>query len=300
METSSPHYELQSNISLSHHLLKTGNVWRNPGWEPAGGCLWASCWIPRGLLESDPHFNGHTIKPPAGTQPGPHHPHPVPKHHLWTAGTHLSVPSSPMGGWINDTIVYSTAVWIKIRTVYKLELTSSIFCLFVFSVFTSISRAKECDRATTQVTILLPTSGATWWHRRKISTMSGRTKDATACPLARSIAESIRTPTRTTRIPIRMHTSRTATEVHLAATATTPDIGSEPSSIEQPEPRRPRFYPHSMLQQSQDIPWLYIFFRLACWFVAQLVSSLKTLNLFILKSASPVKKKQRVQDVSCK
>lgn len=133
------------------------------------------------------------------------------------------------------------------------------FCLFVFSVFMSKSRAKECDRATTQVTILLPTSGATWWHRRKISTMSGRTRDATACPLARSIAESIRTPTRTTRIPIRMHTSRTATEVHLAATATTPDIGSEPSSIEQPEPRRPRFYPHSMLQQSQDIPWLYIF-----------------------------------------
>lgn len=68
---------------------------------------------------------------------------------------------------------------------------------------------------------------ATWWHQMKTTTTSGHIRDATACPLAPSIAESSRTPTRTTRIPIRMHTSHIAIAVHRAAIAMTPGTGSE-------------------------------------------------------------------------
>lgn len=93
-----------------------------------------------------------------------------------------------------------------------------------------IIRAKECDKATTQETIPPQMSGATWWHRTKITTMSERIRDATACLLARSTAESSRTPTRTTRTPIRTPTSPIAIEVHRAATATTPGSGSEATS----------------------------------------------------------------------
>lgn len=94
-----------------------------------------------------------------------------------------------------------------------------------------ISRAKECDRATTRATTRPPTNAATWWHRTRTTTTSGRTRDATACLLARSTAESSRTPTRTTRTPIRMHTSHIAIAVHRAATAMTPGTGSEPTSV---------------------------------------------------------------------
>lgn len=94
-----------------------------------------------------------------------------------------------------------------------------------------ISRAKECDKATTQETILPRTNDAIWWHRTKITTTSGHTRDATACPLPHNTAESSRTPTRTTRTPIRMHTSHTAIAVRQAATAMTPDTGSEPTCV---------------------------------------------------------------------
>lgn len=91
-----------------------------------------------------------------------------------------------------------------------------------------ISRAKECDRATTRETIPPPMNGVTWWRQTKTTTTSERTRDATACPRAHSTAESSRTPTRTTRTLIRMHTSHIAIEVHRAAIAMTPGTGFEP------------------------------------------------------------------------
>lgn len=118
--------------------------------------------------------------------------------------------------------------------------------------------------------------------------MSERTKDATACHPARSTAESNRTPTRTTRTPIRMPTSHTVTAVHRAATAMTPGTGSEPVSAVKPrglgrpslhpaatEPRRsqivpflcfcylfclPVFFPLSIKSKSHKITFRYISF----------------------------------------
>lgn len=122
-----------------------------------------------------------------------------------------------------------------------------------------ISRAKECDKATTQETILPRTNDATWWHQTKITTTSGHTRDATACPLPHNTAESSRTPTRTTRTPIRMHTSHIAIAVHQAATAMTPDTGSEPTCVITRARIFPSFHPQRTLQQIQNSPKLYFF-----------------------------------------
>lgn len=367
------HHELHSCFPPSDHLLLTGNVWHHPGWEPAGGRLWASRRIPWGLLESNPYFDGYAPESPAGTQPGPHYPHPIPHHHLWSAGKH---PRNPYDDevkppWSQQEVkCFCVSCFLKTEYVisydgetihnlchlidvkcdnvgtisayhylchwqlltylksvtlnerkeakashfkwpfYKVKPYDSsnseasvtmqkfgkgtywyyhswFFCkhentmslraqwqgktaltleqipavegsslskevnwkglhfiwcsgltIMTLSPLTVvlpfvhvISRAKECDRATTQETILPLMKGATWWRQTKITTMSGRIRDATACLLAHSIAESSRTPTRTTRTLIRMHTSHIATAVHRAATAMTPGTDSELTSI---------------------------------------------------------------------
>lgn len=91
--------------------------------------------------------------------------------------------------------------------------------------------------------------------------MSGRTRDATACRLGHSIVGSSRTPTRTTRTPIRMHTSHTAIAVHRAATAMTPGTGSEPTSImsgAQMPQIPPEINAASEPRRSQIVPFLFL------------------------------------------
>ncbi len=124
-------------------------------------------------------------------------------------------------------------------------------CLWYLLV---ISRAKECDRATTQETIPPRTSGATWWHQTRITITSGHTRDATACLLAHSIAESSRTPTRTTRTPIRMHTSHTAIAVHRAAIVTTPGTGSEPPVYHLKGPNGPDSTQNKRCNRAKTVP----------------------------------------------
>lgn len=90
--------------------------------------------------------------------------------------------------------------------------------------------------------------------------MSGRTRDATACHPARSIAVSSRTPTRTTRTPIRMHISHIAIAVHRAATAMTPGTGSEPTSITtrvQVAQILPKINAATEPRQSQIVPFYF-------------------------------------------
>lgn len=138
------------------------------------------------------------------------------------------------------------------------------FLLSVVPILTCVivmfSRAKERDRATTRETIRPPTSGATWWRQMRITTTSGRTRDATACLLARSTAESSRTPTRTTRTPIRMHTSLIAIAVHRAATAMTPGTGSEPTSVTTGGPDSTR---NIRCNRAKTVPNCTFLFRLA-------------------------------------
>lgn len=122
-----------------------------------------------------------------------------------------------------------------------------------------ISRAKECDRATTQETIPPLTNGATWWRQTKTTTTSEHTRDATACPRARSTAESSRTPTRTTRTLIRMHTSHIAIEVHRAVTAMTPGTGFEPITHSNwgSDPPTPKIYGATAPRRSQIVSFFF-------------------------------------------
>lgn len=107
-------------------LLLTGNVWHHPGWKPAGGRLWASRRVSRGILESDPHLDGDAPEPPAGTQPGPHHTHALPHQHLWTAGTHPPVPK------LFSLTLMGVVQIIKVHSCYLKRVIPSEFVAFVF------------------------------------------------------------------------------------------------------------------------------------------------------------------------